>query len=123
LPYHAKKGSVAKTGKAPGSVELHADDPGHPTIDFLLTARRDAAAARRFFRKAVSSPGNPAPRVINVDKNPAFPHAVEALKMEGILPQRVEQDHRTVKKGTWPAKGYGSLRLHGGRGKALRQWR
>ena len=29
-------------------------------IDFLLTAKRDAAAAKRFFRKALSSPGNPA---------------------------------------------------------------
>ena len=35
------------------------------TIDFLLTAKRDAAAAKHFFRKALSSPGNPAPRVIN----------------------------------------------------------
>jgi len=55
------------------------------TIEFLLTAKRDAAAAKRFFRKALSSPGNPVPRVINVDKNPAFPPAVEALKAEGIL--------------------------------------
>src|SRR6516225_6478403 len=77
------------------------------TIDFLLTARRDAAAAKRFFRKALSSPGNPVPRVINVDQNPAFPPAVEALQEEGALPRRVrlrrckylnnvvEQDHRT----------------------------
>ena len=91
------------------------------TIDFLLTAKRDAAAAKRFFRKALSSPGNAVPRVINVDKNPAFPPAVEKLKTEGILPRRVrlrqckylnnvvEQDHRTVKKRTWLAKGYGSF--------------
>jgi transposase, IS6 family len=91
------------------------------TIDFLLTAKRDAAAAKRFFHKALSSPGNPVPRVINVDKNPAFPAAVEALKGEGTLPRRVrlrqckylnnvvEQDHRTVKKRAWLAKGYGSL--------------
>ena len=59
------------------------------TIDFLLTAKRDAAAAKRFFRKALSSPGNPVPRVINVDKNPAFPPAVEALKADGTLPRRV----------------------------------
>jgi transposase-like protein len=43
----------------------------------VLTAKRDAAGAQRFFRKALSSPGNGVPRVINVDKNPA---AVEALK-------------------------------------------
>ena len=80
------------------------------TIEFLLTAKRDAAAAKRFFRKALSSPGNPVPRVINVDKNPAFPPAVDALKAEGILPRRVllrqckylnnvvEQDHRRMAK-------------------------
>jgi len=91
------------------------------TIDFLLTTKRDAAAAKRFFRKALSCPGNPVPRVINVDQNRAYPAAVEALKAEGILPRRVrlrqckylnnvvEQDHRTVKKRTWLAKGYGSF--------------
>jgi transposase-like protein len=91
------------------------------TIDFLLTAKRDTAAAKRFFRKALNSSGNPMPRVINVDKNPAYPAAVEALKAEGTLPRRVrlrqckylnnvvEQDHRTVKKRTWLAKGYGSF--------------
>jgi transposase-like protein len=80
------------------------------TIDFLLTAKRDAAGAKRFLRKALSAPGNCVPRVINVDKNPAYPPAVDALKTEGLLPRRVrlrqckylnnvvEQDHRTVKK-------------------------
>ena len=91
------------------------------TIDFLLTAKRDAAAAKRFFRKALRSAGNPMPRVINVDQNPAFPPAVESLQAEGVLPRRVrlrqckylnnvvEQDHRTVKKRVWLAKGYGSF--------------
>jgi len=69
-----------------------------------------------------SSPGSPHPRVINVDKNPAYPVAVEALKADGTLRRRcrlrqcqyvnnvVEQDHRTVKQRVWLAKGYGSLR-------------
>ena len=35
------------------------------TIEFLLSARRDADAARRFFQKALRSPGHPRPRVIN----------------------------------------------------------
>ncbi len=61
------------------------------------------------------------PRVMNVDKNPAYPAAVEALKGDGTIPRRValrqckflnnviEQDHRTVKKRVWLAKGYGSF--------------
>jgi transposase-like protein len=61
---------------------------------------------------------------MNVDKNPAYPAGVEALKAEGALPRRVrlrqckylnnvivviEQDHRLVKKRVWIAKGYGSF--------------
>src|SRR6516164_5355360 len=80
------------------------------TIDFLPAARRDAASAKRFLRKALAASGNAVPRVINVDKNPAYPAAVERLKADGALPRRVrlrqckylnnivEQDHRTVKK-------------------------
>src|ERR687884_2184028 len=52
------------------------------TIDFLLTARRDAAAAKRFFRKVFAAQENPTPRVVNVDKNPAYPAAVRDLKAE-----------------------------------------
>src|SRR5271157_4697151 len=37
------------------------------TIDFLLTAKRDAASAKRFFRKVFADPANVQPRVINVD--------------------------------------------------------
>src|SRR3954447_21156818 len=86
------------------------------TIDFLLTAKRDADSAKRFFRKVFRGEGNPMARVINVDKNPAYPAAVRALKAEGTLPRRVrlrqcrylnnvvEQDHRFVKKRVWLAK-------------------
>jgi len=88
------------------------------TIDFLLTAKRDAAAAKRFFQKTLLDPANPQPRVINVDKNRAYPAAVEELKAEGALRQRcrlrqskylnniVEQDHRVPKKRVWLARGY-----------------
>ncbi len=59
--------------------------------------------------------------MINVDKNPAYPAAVEALKADGIIPRRfalrqckylnnvIEQGHRTVKKRVRLAKGYGSF--------------
>jgi transposase, IS6 family len=91
------------------------------TIDFLLTAKRDTAAAKRFLRRAIQASGNPMPRVLNVDKNPAYPAAMEALKADDVILRRValrqckylnnviEQDHRTVKKRVWLAKGYGTF--------------
>src|SRR5499427_7179400 len=58
-------------------------------IDFLLTARREAASAQRFLRKALAASGNVVPWVMNVDKNPAYPAAVERLKAKGALPRCV----------------------------------
>jgi transposase, IS6 family len=79
------------------------------TIDFLLSAERDAAAAKRFFRKALAQPHTVNPRTITVDKNPAYPKAVAEMKGDGelwrfsrlrqvkYLNNIVEQDHRRVK--------------------------
>lgn len=39
------------------------------TIDFPWTAKRAAAAAKRFFQRGLANPGNSTPRVINLDKN------------------------------------------------------
>jgi IS6 family transposase len=58
------------------------------TIDFLLTAKRHAAAAKRFLVKAIDASGNPMPRVINVDKNPSYPAAMEALTADAVSGQR-----------------------------------
>ena len=44
---------------------------------------------QRFLLKAIEASGNPMPRVINVDKNPAYPAAIEAMKVEGTLPPGV----------------------------------
>jgi transposase, IS6 family len=60
------------------------------TIDFMLSAKRDARAAKRFFRKMLKAASHSSPRVINVDKNPAYPPAVEQLKEEGPLPNRTQ---------------------------------
>src|ERR1700722_19052503 len=43
------------------------------TIDFLISAKRDAEAAKRFFRKALAQPHTVNPRTITVDKNAAYP--------------------------------------------------
>jgi transposase, IS6 family len=46
------------------------------TIEFLLSAKRDAAAAERFLTKALGGENHPAPRVINTDKHAAYPPAI-----------------------------------------------
>jgi transposase, IS6 family len=80
------------------------------TIDFLLTAKRETAAAKRFLRRAIDASGSAMPRVINVDKNPAYPAAVEALKAEGSIPNRVAlRQCKFLNNGVWLAKGYGSF--------------
>ena len=97
------------------------------TIDFLLSARRDAAAAKRFFQKALRSPGHPRPRVINVDGNPSYPKAIADLKRSGELgrgcrcrPVRylnniVEQDHRPSNGGSERVRGSGPFTRRGER--------
>ena len=41
------------------------------TLDFLLSAKQDAAAAKRFLAKALGGASHPVPRVINTDKHAA----------------------------------------------------
>jgi transposase-like protein len=43
---------------------------GSLSLTSMLADRRDAAAAKRFFRSALQNEGNLMPRVITVDKNP-----------------------------------------------------
>ena len=76
------------------------------TIDFLLSALRDAAAAKRLFRK----PSHPQPRVINTDQARLYGAAIAGVKVEGTLRRRcrhrpvqylnniLEQDHRAIKR-------------------------
>src|SRR5215813_13313903 len=49
------------------------------TIDFLLSAKRDAAAAERLLAKALSGANHPAPRVINTDRHAGYPSAIARL--------------------------------------------
>ena len=91
------------------------------TLDFLLTAKRDAEAAKRFFRKALNAVHAQEPRIINVDKNAAYPKAIDELKAKEELPKKVElrqnkylnniveQDHRGIKRLVKPGMGFGSF--------------
>ncbi len=91
------------------------------TLEFFLSPTRDAEAAKRFFSKTLASSHTAIPRVITVDKNAAYPKAVKELKEAGILPEgcelrqikylnnRIEQDHRFIKRLTKPGMGFFSL--------------
>jgi IS6 family transposase len=80
------------------------------TIDFLLSAKRDAAAAERFLAKALGGANHPAPRVINTDEHAGYPPAIVRLKAEEALEEDcrhrpvqylnnvLEQDHRAIKR-------------------------
>ena len=61
----------------------------------MLTANRDASAAKRFWQKALRGASSKVVRVINADKAKAFPQAIEKLKDSGVLAESVE--HRAVK--------------------------
>lgn len=96
-------------------------DSSGNTIDFLLTAKRDAKVAKRFFRKALKALHTSSPRVITVDRNAAYPKAIDELKAkEQLLPKVelrqkkylnniVEQDHRGIKRLVKPGMGFGSF--------------
>lgn len=80
------------------------------TIDFLLSAKRDAAAAERLLAKALSGANHPAPRVINTDRHAGYPPAIAGLQAVGDLADNcqhrpvqylnnvLEQDHRAIKR-------------------------
>ncbi len=55
------------------------------TIDFYLSESRDKQAAKRFFKKALAFLHVSKPRVITVDKNPAYPIAIQELKKSRCL--------------------------------------
>jgi transposase-like protein len=52
------------------------------TLDFMLSAKRDVRSAERFFRKTLNANHTQNPRVVNVDKNAAYPPAIETLKQQ-----------------------------------------
>lgn len=116
-------------------------DSDGKTLEFLLSPTRDAEAAKSFFLKALQSSARSAsqdasmheretesrlafqsaPRVINVDKNAAYPKAMADLKAAGMLLEGVElrqvkylnnlieQDHRFIKRLVKPVMGFFSF--------------
>jgi transposase-like protein len=90
------------------------------TVDFYLSRKRDANAAKVFLRKAMKN--QRVPIKITLDAYAASHRAVADLKQSGDLPKRVkvrsckylnnivEQDHRRVKQRLRPMLGLKSFR-------------
>jgi putative transposase len=93
------------------------DLDGH-TVDFLLRAKRDHAAARAFFERAMNLHG--VPEKITIDKSGANTAAIKSLQADSGLPNEmrqskylnnlVQQDHRAVKRITRPMLGFKTYR-------------
>jgi transposase, IS6 family len=98
-----------KVGK-PCKYLYRAVDKEGNTIEFMLSAKRDVTAAKRFFRKMMHADHRRHPFSISVDKNAAYPEAFSSSQEEKILPHDcklrrvkylnniIEQDHRFIKK-------------------------
>jgi transposase-like protein len=93
-------------------------DKAGDTVDFLLRAKRDKVAARRYFEKAIDQNG--VPESVTIDKsgaNLAGLHAINAERETSIkirqakyLNNVVEQDHRAIKRRTRPMLGFKNFR-------------
>ena len=91
------------------------------TIDFLLSAKRDKQAAKRFFKRALGRDNTRHPREVVTDRLKSYPGAIREMKRKGELwrftrhrrgrwlNNRVEQDHRRVKRRTRPMLGFESF--------------
>ena len=87
------------------------------TVDFLLTAKRDKAAALRFFDKAMKA--NSVSEKVTMDKSGANKAAIDEIKVSRGIPiivrqvkylnNIVEQDHRAVKRVTKPMLNFKSF--------------
>jgi transposase-like protein len=98
-----------KVGKQCKYLYRAVDKQGN-TIEFMLSAKRDISAAKRFFKKMMRADHHRLPFSISVDKNAAYPEAFATSQEEKILPPDctlrrvkylnniIEQDHRFIKK-------------------------
>jgi putative transposase len=89
-------------------------DKAGDTVDFLLRAHRDKAAALRYFEKAIDRNG--APETVTMDKSGTNLATLRAINAERETPIKirqvkylnniVEQDHRAIKCIIKPMMGF-----------------
>ena len=93
-------------------------DKDGATVDFLLRAKRDHAAARVFFERAIDLHG--VPEKITIDKSGSNTAAIVSIQADSglaiemrqskYLNNIVEQDHRAIKRITRPMLGFRTFR-------------
>ncbi len=115
--------TYVKVGKSWKYLYRAIDKEGQ-TIDFMLSARRDVSAAKRFFKKMMRADHRRLPYSISVDKNAAYPEAFTSSQEEKVLPldcrlrrvkylnNVIKQDHRFIRR-RWRAMQCFSLIPHG----------
>jgi transposase-like protein len=98
-----------KVGKSCKYLYRAVDKEGN-TIEFVLSAKRDVSAAKRFFKKMMRADHRRLPFSKSVDKNAAYPEAFTSSQVDNVLPEDctlrrvkylnniIEQDHRFIKK-------------------------
>ena len=98
-------------------------DKDGDTLEFMVSENRDEAAATKFFKKAIGEHG--LPEKVTVDKSGAneaaliylncllfllgvWPHLSIDIGQMNFLNNRIEQDHRNIKRRTNPMLGFKS---------------
>ena len=101
-----------------GATSIGPSIPRAPPSTSCSPALRDAAAAKRLFRKALTDPSHPQPRVINTNQARISDSAIPAVKEVGTLRRRcrhrpvqylnnvLEQDHRAIKRRMKAKQGF-----------------
>lgn len=85
-------------------------DKDGAAIEFMLSAKRDVSAAKRFFKKVMRADHRRLPFTIGTDKHASYPEAFAASVKENVLPidcklrrvkylnNVIEQDHRAIRR-------------------------
>jgi transposase-like protein len=101
--------TYVKVGKSWKYLYRALDEDGQ-TIEFMLSAKRDISAAKRFFKKMMRADHRRLPFTISVDKHASYPGAFIGSQKENVLPldctlrrtkyltNIVEQDHRFIRR-------------------------
>ena len=112
---------------------FRAIDSSGQTVDFYLSETRDREAAKIFLKRALANSDNRPPHVFARDGLRSYPVAIRDLQGEGQLHRRcrqhtrrycnnrIESDHRHVKRLLRAMQGRGRERPHGRRFRELRQ--